>query len=136
MIHFLYELLWDVVTDSEDYFVFRLSCLYVSASATTMNEYFNLDKHTGRLLKFEEDAVTSPEQMTAIYDQIYAQMKEVNDSGEGMFWLEDEYLELALGNVPYLNHWYYNKDGNLVICFDGAEVAPASRGTVYFVIGE
>lgn len=132
--HFMYQYTWDIVTDSDDYFVFKISWFFAGGSSTTLNEYFNLDKKTGRLLNFDEDAVTSLEEMTHVYEVIYAAMKEINDSGEGMFWLEDDNLDIALGNVRYLNHWYYNQDGDLVINFDKYEVAPGVMGSPEFVI--
>ena len=132
--HFNYQYTWDVVTDNDDYFVFRISWFFGAGSSTTLNEYFNLDKKTGRLLDFDDDAVTDLAAMTHVYEVIYAQMKEVNDSGEGMFWLEGDDLDIALGNVRYLNHWYYNEDGNLVINFDKYEVGPGAMGSPEFVI--
>ncbi len=132
--HFMYQYTWDIVTDSDDYFVFKISWFFAGGSSTTLNEYFNLDKKTGRLLDFDEDAVTSLEEMTHVYEVIYAAMKEINDSGEGMFWLDDDNLDIALGNVRYLNHWYYNQDGDLVINFDKYEVAPGAMGSPEFVI--
>ena len=134
--HFMYQYTWDVVTDSDDYFVFRISWFFAGGSSTTLNEYFNLDKRTGRLLDFDEDAVTDLAAMTHVYEVIYAQMKEINDSGEGMFWLEGDTLDIALGNVRYLNHWYYNQDGDLVINFDKYEVAPGAMGSPEFVISD
>ncbi len=132
--HFMYQYTWDKVTDNDDYFVFRISWFFAAGSSTTLNEYFNLDKKTGKLLTFDEDAVTSLEEMTRVYEAVYAAMKDVNDSGEGMFWLDDDTLDIALGNVRYLNHWYYNQEGNLVITFDKYEVGPGVMGSPEFVI--
>lgn len=132
--HFGYEYSWEVVTDSDDYFVFRTSWFLAAGSSTTLNEYWNLDKKTGELLDFDEDAVTSLEQMASIREQIYEKMKEVNESGEGMFWTEDDSLDIALGQVRYLNHWYFNEDGDLVITFDKYEIAPGAMGSPEFVI--
>ena len=72
--------------------------------------------------------------MAKIREFIFQSMSNANAAGKADFWTEGDALDVQLGQVRYLNHWYYNKDGNLVICFDEAEIAPASMGTVYFVI--
>ena len=132
--HFWYQYFWQVIADTDDYFVFRTSWFMGAGSSTTLNEYWNLDKKTGKLLDFDEDAVTSLEQMAAIREQIYAKMQAVNDSGEGVFWTEGDKLDVQLGQVRYLNHWYYNQDGDLVITFDKYEIAPGVMGSPEFVI--
>lgn len=132
--HFGYKYFWEAVTDSDDYFVFRTTWFLAAGSSTSLNEYWNLDKKTGKLLDFDIDAVTSLEQMAAIREQIFAKMKEVTESGEGMYWTDDDSLDIALGQVRYLNHWYYNEDGDLVITFDKYEIAPGAMGSPEFVI--
>ncbi len=132
--HFGYQYSWEVVTDSDDYFVFRTTWFLAAGSSSSLNEYWNLDKKTGKLLDFDEDAVTSLEQMASIREQIFAKMQEVNETGEGMFWTEDDSLDISLGQVRYLNHWYYNEDGDLVITFDKYEVAPGAMGSPEFVV--
>lgn len=137
--HFSYTYSWDIVTDSDDYFVFRISWFFAAGSSTTLNEYFNLDKNTGKLLDFDEDAVTSLEQMAAVRGQIYDQMLAANEEsqdeyGVNIYWIEDDTLDISLGQVRYLNHWYYNADGALVIAFDKYEVAPGVMGNPEFVV--
>lgn len=132
--HFWYQYYWEVVADTDDFFVFRTSWFMGAGSSTTLNEYWNLDKKTGKLLDFDEDAVTSPEQMASVRDQIYARMLAVNESGEGVFWTDGDKLDVQLGQVRYLNHWYYNQNGDLVITFDKYEIAPGVMGSPEFVI--
>ena len=137
--HFNYQYYWDVVTDNDNYFVFRISWFFGAGSSTTLNEYFNLDKKTGKLLDFDEDAVTSQEELLHVYESIRAQMDAANEEnrkeyGVDLFWTEDDSLDIALGNVEYLNHWYYNQDDELVITFDKYEVAPGAVGCPEFVI--
>lgn len=133
--HFEYKYSWEIVTDDEDHFVIWTTYFFAAGSAGEQNEFFNLDKKTGKLLDFDADAVTSLEEMAKVREQIFTSMNNANLAGAD-FWTEGDALDVQLGQVRYLNHWYYNKNGELVICFDGAEIAPASRGTVYFVIGK
>lgn len=137
--HFGYEYTWDVVTDSEDYFVFRISWFFAAGSSETRNEYFNLDKKTGRFLDFDEDAVTSPEKYSYVRDQIFAQMQAANEEsrkeyGADTYWTEDDSLDVALRMTGYMNHWYYNQDGELVITFDKYDIAPGAIGCPEFIV--
>ena len=133
--HFEYKYSWNIVTDDDDHFVIWTTYFFAAGSAGEQNEFFNLDKKTGKLLDFDDDAVPSLEAIAKIREQIFTSMSNANLAGAD-FWTEGDALDVRLGQVRYLNHWYYNKNGDLVICFDGAEIAPASRGTVYFVIGK
>ena len=133
--HFEYKYSWNIVTDDDDHFVIWTTYFFAAGSAGEQNEFFNLDKKTGKLLDFDDDAVPSLEAIAKIREQIFTSMINANLAGAD-FWTEGDALDVRLGQVRYLNHWYYNKNGDLVICFDGAEIAPASRGTVYFVIGK
>ena len=132
--HFEYKYSWEVITDDDEHFVIWTTYFFAAGSAGTQNEFFNLNKKTGKLMGFDEDAVTSLEEMAKIRGQIFQSMSNANAAGRADFWTEGDALDVQLGQVHYLNHWYYNKNGDLVIAFDGAEVAPASMGTVYFVI--
>ena len=133
--HFEYKYSWEIITDDDDHFVIWTKYFFAAGSAGEKNEFFNLDKKTGKLLDFDEDAVPSLEKMAKIREFIYQSMSNANMAGAD-FWTDGDALDVQLGQVRYLNHWYYNKNGDLVICFDGAEIAPASRGTVYFVTGK
>ena len=136
--HFSYQYSWNIVTDNDDYYVFRITLFYVSASATELNEYFNLDKKTGKLLHFE-DVVASPEQFESIRGQILDQMTKMNEDsqkefGADVFWTDDDTLNTAFGILPTLNHWYYNPDNHLVITFDKYEIAPGVMGSPEFEV--
>ena len=131
--HFEYKYSWEVITDDDDYFVIWTKYFFAAGSAGEKNEFFNLNKKTGKLMDFDKDAVTSLEEMAKVREQIYQSMSNANLAGAD-FWTDGDALDVQLGRVRNLNHWYFNKNGSLVICFDEAEIAPASRGTVYFVI--
>ncbi len=131
--HFCYDFSYEMVTDTDDYFVFRTIWFMAAGSSSTVNEYYTFDKKTGELVDFD-DIVTSDEEMLAIRNQIFAEMTEINETDEGMYWLEDDNLDISLGQVEYLKHWYINSDGDLVITFDKYEIAPGAMGDSEFVI--
>lgn len=132
--HFYYEYGYEILVDSEDYFVFKTEKIFVGASLSGVTEYWNLSKTTGELLKYGD--FIPEESRQAVYDQIYAEMKEVNESGSGMYYIDDEAdtLGLLLSLVEETHHWYLNGEGGLVIVFDKYEIGPGVMGPSEFVI--
>ncbi len=131
--HFGYEYSFETVTDSDEYFAFRTIWFTAAGSSSTVNKYYTLSKINGELVDFD-DVVTSEEEMLAIREQILSEMIELNEKGEGYYWVEDDSLNIALGQVEYLKHWYFDEDGDLVITFDKYEIAPGAMGSSEFVI--
>ncbi len=131
--HFSYQYSYDIVTDTETYFVFRISEFYAFGSSTTLNQYFTLDKNSGKLLNFDQDVVTSSEQLDNVRGQILAQMEALMNAGEGIFFFDDS-LDTAMSKISELNHWYFNSDGNLVITFDKYDIGPGVMGCPEFEI--
>jgi hypothetical protein len=130
--HFGYEYFYEILTDSNDYFSFKTVSFFAAGSSMTSNEFWTLDKNTGKLVSWDE--VVTPDMMQPIHDQILAEMTAANESGKGMYYTDEETLGFALKNVPVYRHWYLNNNGDLVITFDKYEVAVGAQGTPEFVI--
>ena len=130
--HFGYEYSYDVITDTNDLFAFKTTAFFAAGSSMTSNEFWTLDKNTGKLVKWED--VVPEGGMQSIHDQIFDEMTAANEAGEGLYYTDDESLGLALTNVPTYHHWYLNTNGELVISFDKYEVAVGAQGTPEFVI--
>lgn len=130
--HFGYEYGYEVLADTENYFSFRTFAFFAAGSSMTSNEFWTLDKDTGKQLLWED--VVPESRMQAIHDQIFAEMQAANESGEGMYYTTDDSLNIALANVAPYHHWYINKDGDLVIAFNKYEIAVGAQGTPEFVI--
>ena len=130
--HFGYEYSYDIITDTDDIFAFKTTAFFAAGSSMTANEFWTLDKKSGKLVKWED--VVPEGGMQMIHDQIFDEMTAANEAGEGLYYTDDESLGLALSNVPAYHHWYLNNNGNLVITFDKYEVAVGAQGTPEFVI--
>ena len=87
MPRFGYEYSYDTVTDSADYFVFKTSLFYAAGSSMTVNEYWTLDKHSGKQAELSDFA--DEWRLTEIRSMIMDAMKLENENGAG-FWVEDE----------------------------------------------
>lgn len=130
--HFGYEYSFEILADTDNYFSFKTIWFFAAGSSMTSNEFWTLDKNTGKLVQWEE--VVPPNSIEKIHAQIFAEMTAENEAGEGLYYTDDEALNFALLNVPNYHHWYLNADEDLVIAFDKYEVAVGAQGTPEFVI--
>ena len=131
---FTYQYCYDVVTDSDDFFVLRTTAYYISSSVTESSEYRTLDKVTGKLLDFSDVVKTSGE-MADIRDQIFRDMLKFNrDAGAPVFRTDDSSLIDALAKAGEKHHWYFDENRRLIITFDKYEVGPAIVGSPEFAI--
>ena len=131
---FTYQYCYDVVTDSDDFFVLRTTAYYISSSVTESSEYRTLDKVTGKLLDFSDVVKTSGE-MADIRDQIFRDMLKFNrDAGAPVFRTDDSSLVDALAKAGEKHHWYFDENRRLIITFDKYEVGPAIVGSPEFAI--
>jgi len=71
-----------------------------------------------------------------ISDNIKKQMKEQMTPEDGfIYWVDnEEFPEWNFKEITDNTSFYINRNGELVICFNEGEVAPASMGTVEFTI--
>lgn len=132
--NFIYQYRYEVVTDSDDFFVFRTTAFYRSSSVTESSEYRTLDKITGQLLNFSDVVKTSGE-MADIREQIFRDMLKFNrDAGAPVFRTDDSSLVDALAQSGEKYHWYFDENRRLIITFDKYEVGPAIVGSPEFAI--
>lgn len=130
--HFGYEYFYEILADTPDYFAFKTVAFFAAGSSMTKNEFWTLDKNTGKLVTWED--VVTPEMVQGIHDQILAEMTDANGSGTGLYYTDDESFGFAFANVPAYHHWYLNENGDLVICFDKYEIAVGAQGAPEFII--
>ena len=131
-VHFGYEYYYEILADTDDLFSFKTVAYFAAGSSMTALEFWTLDKNTGKLVQWED--VVSPNEEETIYKQLVADMNAANESGEGMYFTDDETVLFAFGLVPTYHHWYLNADGDLVIAFNKYEVAVGAQGEPEFVI--
>lgn len=126
----------EVINTTEDYFTLELICFQAAGSGYEEHHYYTIDLHTGERVKLSDLFKEDSDYITAISENIKEQMREQmkNDPGV-MYWLDnEEYPEWNFKEISEDSSFYINADGNIVICFNEAEVAPASMGNVEFII--
>ncbi len=128
---------YNVVTDTESWFTLQITTLETAASGAQSVRYYNLDKATGAYVKLSDLFKPEADYVTAISDDIKAQMKARMAEDENQIYFvdtdmpEDDFQQIAADQS-----FYVNQQGQLVIAFNEYEVAPGYMGCPQFVIDD
>ncbi len=129
------EITYDVITDNENLFSLRINGLEIKASGNMFSKIYHIDKKTGNIIELKDIFKENSEYIKVLSENIKEQMKEQMKNDENKVYFVD--ADIPTGNFEQIKedqNFYFNKDNNLVICFDEYEVAPGSMGLVEFVI--
>lgn len=134
--HYHIDADYEILADTEDYFVLRFWSVTTSASAQQVDRYYTLDRKTGELLQLKDLFQEGADYVTPISENIKEQMKEQMAADENVYyWLDDKEIpEWNFKEIKKDQSFYIDKEGNLVIAFEEYEVAPGYMGTVSFKI--
>ena len=128
---------YETVTDTDTWFTLKLCVLEIQADGYQYNKFYNIDKTTGQVVTLKDLFPADADYVTAlsgdIKDQMRARMKK--DSSQ-LYFLDSEDPALDFQEIKPDQSFYKNKQGQLVLAFDEAEVAPAYMGTQEFVISD
>lgn len=126
----------EVVASTEDYFTLKLICFYAAGSGYEENHFYTIDLNTGEQVKLADLFREGSDYITVISENIKEQMREQMANNEGvMYWVDnDEEPEWNFDKITDDTSFYINENGEIVICFNEGEVAPAYMGTVEFTI--
>lgn len=126
---------YDVLNNTERWFVLKLSVHLISGSGDNYFVYYNVDRQTGKIVNLG-DLFTTDDFETVLTENIKEQMRQrMKQDSNLVYWLdrkEDFGIEFAA--VDGEHNYYFNEDGDLVIPFDKYEVGPGSMGCPEFVI--
>lgn len=129
------DITYDIITDNENLFTLKINGLEINASGYMFSKIYNVDKNTGNILELKDIFKKDSNYINIISEDIKRQMKEQMDNDESKVYFLNE--DIPTGNFEKIDenqNFYFNKDNNLVICFDEYEVAPGYMGTVEFII--
>ncbi len=126
---------YDVITDNENLFSLRINGIETEASGYMFSKIYHIDKNTGNMIELKDIFKDGSDYADILSQNIKEQMKQQMDSDESKsYFLNDEIEENNFNKIKEDQNFYFNKDKNLVICFDEYEVAPGYMGTVEFII--
>lgn len=128
----------ETIATGEDYFVLKLICYQGAGSGAEWDYYYTVDLKTGERLALSDLFEQGADYITAISEDIKAQMKEQMQKDENVFyWVEYEDVpEWNFERITDETSFYLNQEGKLVICFNEGDVAPMYMGCVEFVISD
>lgn len=129
----------DVVTDSDRYYVVKLSTFVSEADGYQESHYYTIDKTTGEEVTLQSlFAGTGTDYITAVSDEIKRQMRENHEKDSNKtYWLDDPLLgDQNFTSITDSTQFYINADGHLVIAFAEGDVAPMSMGEQEFIMPE
>ena len=127
----------DVVTDSDRYYVVKLSTFVSEADGYQESHYYTIDKTTGEEVTLQFlFAGTGTDYITAVSDEIKWQMRENHEKDSNKtYWLDDPLLgDQNFTSITDSTQFYINADGHLVIAFAEGDVAPMSMGEQEFIM--
>lgn len=123
------------VTDTADWFCMRVLSYTASADGFEQVTHFVIDKESGRRVSLADWFGEDVDYITPISENIKEQMRRQMAESNVDYWLDSvEEPESDFRQIREDQDFYFNDDGELVICFDEMEVAPAYMGAVEFTI--
>lgn len=126
---------YEIVTDTEDYFVLRFRTVITSAGAQKMEKYYTIDRKTGEMLELRDLFKEDSDYVAVISENIKNQMKQqMSEDKKLHYWLDEDIEEWNFKEIKENQKFYINGEGNLVISFDKFEVAPGYMGSIEFEI--
>ena len=129
------DILYNVVTDTDDWFTLQITTVETMASGAETRRYYNLDKTTGRYVQLADLFPEGVDYVTAISDNIRVQMKQrMAENEEQIYFIDSDMPEDDFQQIAADQSFYRNQDGGLVIAFNEYDVAPGYMGCPEFVI--
>ena len=128
---------YETIASTESYFTLKLNCFEASGGGYNWNKFYTIDCYTGKQLQLKDLFLEGTDYITAISEDIIAQMKEQMASDENLIYFVD--TDMPGDNFTKIRpdqNFYINAENQLVIAFDEYEVAPGYMGTVEFVINQ
>ena len=125
-----------VVTDSVDWLCFCVQAYTSAAEGFEQVTHFTFNKETGEAETlyslFGDDEDYIPPISEYIVSQMRLRMKKDSDL---QYWIDsEEDQDYDFSEISPDQDFYFNEDGDLVICFNEGEAAPLYMGTQEFII--
>lgn len=126
----------EVMTDTDKWFTLKIDVAEVAGSGIQYQYYYHIDKTTGEIASLKDVFKDGVDYVTPVSENIIKQMREeMAEDDMKFYWVdEDEVVDWNFKRIKEDQNFYFNEQGQLVICFDEYEVAPGYMGLVEFTI--
>ena len=133
------DISYETKMNTDKWFTLAIYAVETKASGYEFRKYYQIDKTTGQMATLKDLFKENADYVTVISDEIKKQMKHQMEQGESVYWLEPtDSIDASevFQAIKEDQHFYFDKDGNIVIVFDEYEVGPGYIGCPEFVIPE
>jgi len=126
----------EVIATTDNYFTIKLTCFYAAGSGYEENHFFTIDLNTGEKVELADLFKEGSNYKRIISENIKEQMRARMAADDSIkYWIDnEEYPEWNFEEITDDTSFYINENGEIVICFNEGEVAPAYMGIVEFTI--
>lgn len=125
---------YEKITDTDKWFTIVFNITETRASAYEFHRYYNIDKTKGKIVALKDIFKEHSEYIDIISNEIKRQMDEQMKNGDIVYFTRDNGVSNGFKQISENANYYFNSDGNLVICFDEYEVGPGYIGSPQFII--
>lgn len=126
-----------VVTDSDLYYVIRLTAFQAAGDGYEQNWFYVLSKKTGEQVKLADLFRPGSDYTGVISRYLIQTMKETMEKDPNQsYFVGSDMPDADFQSIGPDQQFYINSDGELVISFNEGEVAPMYMGALEFVIPE
>ena len=124
-----------VVTNSSKYYCVMLSAFSAQADGYQADAFYTIEKSTGNLLELSNLFPENADYVDVLTAEIKKQMRQNMKNYENNMYFLDTYTpKTFIYKIDKNQQFYINGKDEIVICFAEGDVAPASMGTLHFVI--
>lgn len=124
-----------VVTNSSKYYCVMLSAFSSQADGYQADAFYTIEKSTGNLLELSNLFPENADYVDVLTAQIKKQMRQNMKKDENnVYFLDTDTPAALFDKIDENQQFYINGKDEIVICFAEGDVAPASMGTLHFVI--
>ena len=126
----------EITTDSDTWFSLKMKAYTCAADGFEQVTHFNINRDSSEFVTLETLFSDDTDYITPLSEEVIRQMRErMASDPDAEFWLNsEEGPEYDFTEISPAQDFYFDTEGNLVLCFNEGEAAPLYMGEVEFTI--
>lgn len=130
------DIYYDVASDTDRWYTVRVVREETAASGAVEEAYYTFDKTTGESIILS-DLFETDDYIARISENIKEQMRaQMREDDTVEYFIDSDLPDEDFDEIDPNQDFYFDKNGDLVLCFDEYEAAPGSMGPVSFKISK
>ena len=116
----------EITTDSDTWFSLKMKAYTCAADGFEQVTHFNINRNSSEFVTLETLFSDDTDYITPLSEEVIRQMRErMASDPDTEFWLNsEEGPEYDFTEISPAQDFYFDTDGNLVLCFNEGEAAP------------